>query len=332
MRKYKGLSKKRNHWYFSITIRGEREYHNLGHIDEPMEKIMAAYHEKKAEYEERKDKLLPLARIWLSSRQREVEDGLLSPKTLKEYRKQLAPGKRLDRMFGKKRLDEIKTHEIQSYLDSGARYQSNREIATLSQMIGWGVNRGHLESNPCLGVKRNRELARDRYVTDEEFEIVYKAQPQDVKDLMMLIYLTGLRPGDALAVRFSDCFDEWLYCAEGKTGKKVRFYWSEELRMLVENSRKRQPMGFTVVRDDQGKSIKNYDWIQKRFRKNFPEGVEPFVLKDLRAKSATDREDPVMASYALGHSDQSTTNKHYLRNQKGRLVSALDRKPKSQSS
>ena len=332
MRKYKGLSKKRNHWYFSITVRGEREYHNLGHTDEPMDKIMAAYHEKRSEFEDRKDKLQSLARVWLASRQKEVEDGLLSPRTLLEYSKQLAEGKRLDRYFGKKNLGSIKSHEIQSYLDTGKRYQSNREIATLSQMIGWAVNRGHLESNPCLGVKRNRELARDRYVTDDEFAIVYEAQPQPVKDLMMMIYLTGLRPGDALAVRFSDCYDEWLYCAEGKTGKKVRFYWSDDLKDLVETSRKRQPMGFTVVRDDNGKSIKNYDWILKKFKKNFPKGVEPFVLKDLRAKSATDREDPVLASYALGHSSQAVTNKHYLRNQKGRLVSALDRTPKFQSS
>ena len=223
MLKLKGLSKKRNHWYLSITVRGERVYHNLGSINDPIEKIVSAYNSVKADYEERKDKLQPLARVWLVARQREVEDGLLSPRTLLEYSKQLAEGKRLDRYFGKKNLGSIKSHEIQSYLDTGKRYQSNREIATLSQMIGWAVNRGHLDSNPCLGVKRNRELARDRYVTDSEFAIVYEAQPQPVKDLMMMIYLTGLRPGDALAVRFSDCFDEWLYCAEGKTGKKVRF-------------------------------------------------------------------------------------------------------------
>ncbi len=331
MLKLKGLSKKRNHWYLAITVRGERVYHNLGSINDPIEKIVSAYNEIKSDYEERKDKLQPLARVWLVARQREVEDGILSEKTLKEYQKHLAKGSRLDRMFGKRVLDEVKTHEFQNYLDTGKRYQSNREIATLSQMMGWALNRGHLDSNPVLGVKRNRELARTRYVTDQEFNTVYDAMPQAVQDLMMLTYLTGLRPGDALKVRFSDCFDEWLYVEEAKTGKKARFYWSKELKMLIEDSRRRQPMGFTVVRDDQGKSFKSYDRIQKMFRKHFPEGVERFVLKDLRAKSATDREDPVMASYALGHADQSTTNKHYLRNQRGRLVSALDRTPRSQS-
>jgi len=330
MIKQKNLSLKRNHWYFSKMVNGDRVWTKIAHKDDPVAVVMKAYHDIKNDHEQAKNKLQPLAALWLKSREREVEDGLLSEKTLSEYRKHLAPGARLDREFGKRVLDSIRAVEIQDYLDTGKRYQSNREIATLSQMIGWGVNRGYLEKNPTMGVKRNRELARNRYVTDEEFNTVYKAMPQCVKDLMMLTYLTGLRPGDALKVRFSDCYDEWLYAAEGKTGKKVRFYWSDELRELVESSRKRQPMGFTVVRDDQGNSFENYDRIQKLFKKHFPAGVERFVMKDIRAKSATDREDPVMASYALGHSSQAVTNKHYLRNQKGRLVSALSRKPESQ--
>lgn len=324
MQKLKGLQLKKRTWYYTVTRNKERKYHLLGSVDAPESEILEAYHKWVAEYDEKKDRLMPLSRVWLAARQREVDDGLLSPKTLNEYRKHLAEHARLNQVFGSRLLDSIKPMEIQEYLDTGKRYQSNREVATLAAMLGWARNRGHVQFNATDGVERNREIPRDRYVTDEEFRVVYEAQPPALQDLMMIIYLTGLRINDVLNLRFADCFDEWLYASEGKTGKKVRFLWSDELKAVVERSRKRQPIGEFIIRRVDGQQYKHRH-MAKEFRKGFPVGVEDFKLKDLRAKSATDREDPEMASYALGHSSQSITNRHYLRNQKGRLVSALDR-------
>lgn len=323
--KLPGLLLKKRTWYFSVTRNKERKYHILGSVDAPDAEILEAYNNWRSEYEEKKDRLMPLARVWLAARKREVEDGLLADKTWNEYRKHLAEGGRLNKVFGGRLLDSIKPVEIQDYLDSGKRYQSNREIATLAAMLGWARNRGHVENNPTLGVERNREMPRDRYVTDDEFMKVLDNQPQAIQDLMMITYLTGLRVSDVLALRFADATDEWLYASEGKTGKKVRFVWSEELYQVVERSRKRQPLGEYIVRRPDGMPYKHRH-AAKEFRKNFPAGVDDFKLKDLRAKSATDRDDPEMASYALGHSSQSITNRHYLRNKRGRLVSALNRK------
>ena len=316
--------KKRTYWH-SVTRNKERIWTKVGMVDDPLDTLLDKYNEIMADNAERKDRLQPLARAWLAYRLKEVEDGLLAQKTWNEYRKMLAPHARLTKVFGNRHLDSIKPYEIQDYLDSGKRYQANREIACLSAMLGWGRNRGHIENNPTIGVKRNSEKGRTRYVTDDEYRAVYHSQPQSIQNLMDIMFLTGLRVGDVLNLRFADCDDEWITVNESKTGKQVRFIWTEELLEAVERSRKTQPIGEYVVRREDGKPYKHRH-LAKVFRDNFPGEIESFMLKDLRAKHATDRDDPVMASYALGHSSSAITQKHYLRSARGRLVSPLGKK------
>lgn len=336
--------KKGKYYWYSVMRNGNREWRKVGSIKDSHEKLLREYNRVAEELEDRRDKLQSLAKVWLSAREREVNDGLLSLKTHDEYRKIMEKGKRLDKAFGHRYLDTIEPWEVQHFLDGDMipegqrvpRYMLNREIAALSTMLNWGINRGYVRNNPTLTCKRNPEKGRDRYVTDDEYDAMFKVQPLAVSDAMEIIYLTGLRVGDVLRLTFKDSvFDEWLYAEEGKTGKHVRFMWSERLRKVVENSRKRQPLGEHIVRRPDGQPYQ-YFHLAKTFRSHAKEANEKYdlrgkhaiatdwSLKDLRAKHATDRDDPQMASYALGHSDQQVTNKHYLRNQRGRLVMPLD--------
>ena len=163
-------------------------------------------------------------------------------------------------------------------------------------------------------------MPRERYVTNEEFAAVYKVMPERVQDLMLLSYLTGLRIGDVLALTYNAIHDDYLCAIEGKTRKKVRFVWSDSLRGIIERIKERNA-GY----HPSDKMIPlSVSYASKLFRERFPVGVEDWKLKDLRAKSATDREEPEMASYALGHGSQSLTDRHYLRNQKGRIVAPVD--------
>ena len=308
---YKGRSV-----YYSKTRNGSREYHFLGDTDTPDEIILDKWRTWRDHYASSKDTLEALAEAWLEHRANEVRDGALRASSLRELRKHLSSTSRLMEVFGGRNVNQIKTHEIQKFVETGKRYQANRQLATLSTMLGWGVNRGYILSNPAIGVKRNKEMPRDRYVTDEEFKTVYRSQPEPIQDLMVLCYLTGLRAGDVLALTFNAVHEDYLCAVEGKTRKKVRFLWSKSLRDVVERIKARNP--------DRSPSDKmlpmTVPYAARMFRANFPDSVDDWKIKDLRAKSATDRDEPEMASYALGHGSQSLTNRHYLRNQRGRIV------------
>ena len=175
-------------------------------------------------------------------------------------------------------------------------------------------------ANPARGVTKNREAPRDRYVTDAEFRAVYKVQPKPIQTLMSICYLTGLRIGDVLALKYEDCSNDYLHARESKTGKRVRFRWTKQLREIVEGA---QDGRSEFIVSLNGRRLQPA-YATKTFRSYFPDGVLPWVLKDLRAKSATDRESPEEASFALGHSGQSLTDRHYLRNQKGRIADPVE--------
>ncbi len=311
---YKGRSV-----YYSITRNGSRNYHWLGSPDQAPEALLEKYQYWKEHYAVRKDMFAALAEAWLELRWREVGDGLLAARTYEEYKKHLAPKARLARTFGGKPLSQLTTPEIQAFVDTGARYQSNRELATFRAMLGWGVNRGLVLTNPAQGVTKNKEAPRDRYVTDAEFKAVYKVQPKPIQTLMSICYLTGLRIGDVLALKYEDCSNDYLHASEGKTGKRVRFTWTKQLKEIVEGAH----CGAEFIVSLNGRQLQPA-YATKTFRLNFPDGVAPWVLKDLRAKSATDRESPAEASFALGHSGQSLTDRHYLRNQKGRIAEPVE--------
>ena len=67
-------------------------------------------------------------------------------------------------------------------------------------MFTWLIRTGQagVKSNPCKGVKRNRETKRDRYVEDEEMHATLATAPLQVWAMAELIYRTLQRPEDIL--------------------------------------------------------------------------------------------------------------------------------------
>jgi integrase len=78
------------------------------------------------------------------------------------------------------------------------------------------------DSNPAAGVRKNKEVPRDFYATEEIWSAVYAVATSELRDAMDLAYLTGQRPADALSMREADAVNEFLQVAQGKTSKKLR--------------------------------------------------------------------------------------------------------------
>ena len=125
----------------------------------------------------------------------------LAPRTLEDYTRDSEP---LKAFFGAMYPIGIEPSHVAEYLDTnlelGRGVRANREKACLSSMFTWLIRTGQaaVKSNPCKGVRRNKETKRDRYVEDEEMLATLATAPIQVRAMAELVYRTLQRPEDII--------------------------------------------------------------------------------------------------------------------------------------
>jgi integrase len=91
---------------------------------------------------------------------------------------------------------------------TGATYQANRVVAMLSKMFSLAIRWGWRTDNPCRSIERNKEHARQRYLTSDELarlvEALAKFPDRDIADVIRLLLLTGARRNEVLTMRWED--------------------------------------------------------------------------------------------------------------------------------
>ena len=91
---------------------------------------------------------------------------------------------------------------------AGHPYRANRVIAVLSKMFALAIRWNMRDDNPCVGIERNVEHSRRRYLKDDELARLVKALATHADklaaDVVRLLLLTGCRRGEALAARWAD--------------------------------------------------------------------------------------------------------------------------------
>lgn len=95
----------------------------------------------------------------------------------------------------------------------------NRILSYLRLVFSYGVERGIVESNPCIGIKRHAEAKRRRYLSDAEFQAIYRAASESLQPIMMVAYLAGQRIGDILKIRLADVSADGIYFEQEKTSQ-----------------------------------------------------------------------------------------------------------------
>lgn len=222
--------------------------------------------------------------------------------------------KRILAVFGAMPAAAIEPQHAIRYLDLRGKEsptQANREVALLRHLLTKATHWGLIPRNPLLGLQyRNRERPRDRYVTDDELAAAMDQARPWMRALMWLAYLTGLRRGDLLKLTRFQMQPAGLAVTEQKTGKRLLVEWTVELRRVVQEALDASP-------DDRlfplTQSAVDNAW--GRFQRAWAaQGHERFLLRDLRAKHATDLEaGGGDATAQLGHSGRGVTQRHYLR-------------------
>lgn len=224
----------------------------------------------------------------------------------------------------------VKSIHIYQYLDvrNETLVAANREVALLSHVFTKAIRWGAVEVTPCTGkkVERNKEKARDRYVTDSELSEFYNSYAGDfLRAYLKFKYLIGQRKADVLRIKLSDMSDDGIRIRAGKTGKKILIGWASELKAAVSDVKavKRKVGTLYLFATRTGQCYVNekgqtsgFDSVWQRRMKKFVEaGGVRFNEQDIRAKTASDT-DARHAQQLLQHRSLEFTERVYRRKEK----------------
>jgi integrase len=119
---------------------------------------------------------------------------------------------------------------------SGRPVRANRILAIASKMFSLAFKpragetkpwRDAAQGNPCRGVARNPEMAKERFFSTAELAALSDAlnasdAPGSAADCIRLIMLTGCRPGEAMNAQWSEFDDEPGYWVKPSAHTKQR--------------------------------------------------------------------------------------------------------------
>ena len=230
--------------------------------------------------------------------------------TRREYGRILA---RLEEVFGAMLLDEVRSSDVAAYLDRrSAKVAANREIAVLASVYQHAIRWGWTEANPCRGVRRNREKARRRYITDDELARLREVADEQWRCIIDLAYLTALRRGDLMRLRLSDITERGLLVEQRKTGARILYQMTPVLRAVLTRAKalRRRASSMYLFATRNGTPYTPSGWDSAWRRLVSRSGIVDLHFHDIRAKSLTDAAKAGGRDYAqalAGHADVSMT-------------------------
>lgn len=145
---------------------------------------------------------------WMTAREGSVK-GATQSLARGRYKNHISPA------LGKRKIADIEKREIvrlqQSLAEKMKPISVNSVITLLKGILGEAVNDGVIARNPAAGVKMLRESGETaaenihRALTPEEQEaFVKEARKEWLYEMLMLLLCTGMRQGEAAALKWSD--------------------------------------------------------------------------------------------------------------------------------
>ncbi len=132
-----------------------------------MSRLWQLYEEEKAKHTD----VMTVAKLWNLFLTSPVFTEL-APRTQKDYRQHQ---RALLGVFGKMKADAVKIEQVRVFMDKRgmeSKTQANHELASLSRVYSWGFERGYVKGNPCKGVRKFVQKAREMYISDEWYSAI----------------------------------------------------------------------------------------------------------------------------------------------------------------
>jgi integrase len=188
---------------------------------------------------------------------------------------------------------------------------ANRILSFLRSVFHHALDLGLVDSNPCIGVRRNREKPRDRYLTDAEYLAIRASATPDLAPIVEVAYLTGQRIGDVLAIKLADITPDGISFRAQKTGQRMLVRMTPDLAAAVAAARAipRRVASLYLFSTKRGGRPYSYRTVHDMWTRACERaGVLDATPHDLRAKSLTDAKRQGLDPQALGgHSTEAMT-------------------------
>ena len=256
----------------------------------------------------------------------------IAPKKAKStYQGNITESKNLREVFEKMLVVEVRPTHIAKYLDIRgikAPIRANREISLLSHIFSYAMRWGQIDRNPCLGVAKNPEKGRDRYITDQEFKGVKTIASELIAIVMDFAYITALRKGDILNLRLDQITNEGVWVKQSKTGAKQLYEWTDGLHEVITRAKqlKRPIRGLHLFCTRQGTpySDTGFKAMWNRVQLKWADqGGLRFTFHDIRAKALTDAKRMGMDAQSLAGHATSAMTEHYIKQREFKKVTCL---------
>lgn len=295
--------------YKPVLENGKRGYFRLCPLDAPISKVWEEWerHQKLS-----RDTLSWLLNEYIDSHQfRHIGSRQKSNRTIVEQKRQAEFIKHFKlkggRTFGDVSRKSITRGVIRAYLDKraeqGSPISGNREKSLISKAWNWALERDKItESNPCKGVARNPEQHRTRYITNSEYETVYKLSitrskgavappPSYLPVCMELAYLCRMRIGEVLSATKSDILEEGFLTRRTKGSNDAVTLWSDRLHKVINECLSLPGDSVLLIHNKNGEQIRVSTFTsawQRLMKRAEIEGVKPYPFHDLKAKGVSD--------------------------------------------
>lgn len=165
----------------------------------------------------------------------------LAPSTQEQYSYFFfgTPGKEgiLNTTFGHLMPAQVEPTHIAQFLqnseDTGGAVSGNRAKAALSSVFEHAMRKGWAKSNPCRGVRRNKERASKVRIERASLVSTLDRAPGHFALVMQFAYISGVREIDIILMEVSAVTPDGIKFTESKTKKPVTIEWTPTLRELV---------------------------------------------------------------------------------------------------
>lgn len=200
-----------------------------------------------------------LTELWKAyiAEQRELvksqDPAALSPRSVSDYTKMME--RHVLPEFGSMKPNSFKPTHAAQYIRAqrlaGRPVRGNREMSCLGSVFAYGMSVGACESNPCKGVRRNKERARTRSVSIGEVNSLLELAEGKGGGMLMVsliavtVALTGRRRGEVLGLPVEALTEEGIEVVDTKTRRygerRYLVRWSPMLRSVIEKAKALRP-------------------------------------------------------------------------------------------
>lgn len=153
--------------------------------------------------------------------------------------------KYLDKPLGKLKISAISRKEISDIHNkisiAGNPTTANRVLALISSIFGRAIEWSLIDRNPAIGIRRNKEIKRERFIQVNEiasfFDALRAEANHTVRDIFLIALLTGARRDNVISMKWADIsFEraEW-FIERTKNGESQTITLSPEAIEILSN-------------------------------------------------------------------------------------------------